>query len=218
MSLLPCQLQAEQLDVLCNTVPGSYPCRPIMPGRMAMDALILPIQEPVPEITTYDTKQYTLGWKVGQSASRSVAFPFERPGAVLWLREQMRIISVVARGRAVQVRYLLDDQWRTIYLDDADPEYREGQQLLTPRIEWSRPDRLTVREVYYARLQHVTEQWAARLGAAAVVPMQGRAVGPASHLTGLRMWWGNWYGLTDWEKNPLRMVWLATFERGFAED
>lgn len=223
MALLPCQLHPEQLDVLCNTVPGSYPARPIMMGRMAIDALIVPIVEPLPEVTIFSTTSFTLSYDVLHAGRRretvTIDCPFGKPGTQLWIQEELQIQAVLhpTEGRAVRVMNVRERRGQIMHLDERDPDYHAGQTLLTPRIEWAGRELLLVREVHFIRLRCITEEWAKRLGAGAALETSS-GLQRRSHLAGFKLWWAAWHGRTAWIDNQKQGCWIATFERTFKEE
>lgn len=221
MQLLPCQLQPEQASALCNTFPNVYPARPIMTGRMAIETLILPFRNPVPLGETFDPVHCVVSYTEQRGGRRhpvEIVCPLGVPGTQLWIREEMAIVDVLGDGSAVRAIYTMDRQGRVIHLDETDDKYHTGQLLMTPKPEWSRPDRLFVREVTRRRLKDLTEEDAMRMGAPPTPPANGSTLPCKTHLSGLRMWWGNWHGLTDWAEHPALMCWLVSFERTFKED
>lgn len=223
MSLLPCQLHPEQASALTNTVPGVYPAVPIMSGRMAIDTLIVPIADELPEITTFNRTSCTVSYDVLHPGRRretvSPACPLGQPGTQLWVQEELEIQDVLgpADGRAVRVVNRRERRGQVIHLDERDPDYRVGQVLLTPRIEWAGRELLLVREVHFMRLQHITEDWSKRLGAGAAVELAS-GLQRRSHLAGFKLWWAAWHGRLDWVSHPRRGCWLVCFERTFKEE
>lgn len=216
MQLLPCQLQPEQASALTNTFPGVFPARPIMTGRMALDLLLIPIAEPAVEPVAFDSVHAALSWRDGAGRVHEVVCPLGGRGTQLWLQEPMQVYEVFSS--AIRVIYQQDRQGRMIYLTGGERRYTAGETMLTPRIEWARPDRLLVRDVGWTRLYQLTEEHAKRAGAAKAAVMGTRSLPGASHLSGLRVWWANWHGPTAWADRPDRAVWLVYFERTFAED
>lgn len=218
MSLIPCQLQPQQIGPLCNTMLGTFPARPIITGRTCIDLLIFPLRRSPPKHFELDPAACSIAFEMPDGRGGHQRFdeqcPAGVPGNQLWLQEPVRIVEVFP-GKAVRVQYQDDQRLRTIYLSGGEPEYRVGMELLTPRIEWARAERLLVRSVDARRLCDVTEEDAARAGASAVAQMAGHRGLGRSHLRGLQMWWDTWHGLGKWVDQQQHLCWLVWFERGF---
>jgi hypothetical protein len=219
--LIPCQLAAEQISALCNTMPGAYPARPIMSGRMCIDLLVIPVRQSPPSRYAFDAGTCVLSFDQERAGGRvelvTQACPAGKPGDELWLQEAL-VVQEVFGTTGVRVSYTDAQQSRIIYLTEGDASYRPGQKLVTPSIEWARADRLLVRDVAVCRLERLTESDARRAGAPAAEPCNGHRGLGRSHLRGLQLWWDAWFGLGNWVGGQDRLCWLVGIERNFADD
>lgn len=215
--LLPVQLAPWQTAALTNTRLNEYPGNPIMSGHVYLDVLVLMAACAAPLEFALDGQTLALLARMPGGRTVEEPCPVGRLGAQLWVQEWLTVTHVFADARAVRVRAKDNLQTRLIYLDESDREYQVGEELLTPKIEWARPERLLVREVGAVLLGRMSEETAARTGVPALQTCAGRVSHTKTHLRGYQLAYddANTFGSFAGAKD--RVAWLVGVERTFAE-